>query len=157
MVEIQKTERMLTTNNSTRNRGASIWLVPVEDALLRTNLVNDLIPLPYLEPGLNLVQKPPSIGYDIIRRIRILIGDDDDPYYFTNLDITEFYLMENCDLEQAAAMACETWASRLSYNEGNYSAQGITVNSSATAGDKRQRAAELRMRMTYTATPRYRR
>ena len=155
-MELMKSERRLTSDPVLRNRGMTIWLVLVEDALVRTKLQHDIIPLPFLEPGVNVIQEPPTIGYERLRRIRLLIGDDDDPYYFSNLDLTEFYNAENTDIEQAAAAACETWASRLSYNEGNYSAQGITLQSSAMAADKRQRAAELRMRMLYTSRPRYR-
>ena len=129
--------------------------MPIDDALLNTDLENDLIPLPAMDIGLVLIQKPSTIASDIIRRIRLLIGDDANPFYYSNTDISEFYLEEQGDLEQAAALACETWAGRLSYNEGNYSSGGVTVNSSATAQDKRQRAAELRMRFTQTARPRY--
>ena len=97
----------LLPEEPTRPRGNGVWYVEIETALAQTQLQYDLIPLPFLYPGTNLVQKPPNIGYERLLRIRLLTGDDDSPYYFSNQDYTEFYNLENGDLEQAAAMACE--------------------------------------------------
>ena len=156
MITIVPAQRQLLTNATDRKRGNRVWVVPVDDVLLNTKLENEIVPLPAMDLGLNLIQQPATIGADIINDIRILIGDDGDPYYWSNIDLTRFYNLEDGDIEQAAATACESWASRLSYNEGNYSSGGITVNSSAIAADKRQRAAELRMRFTATGAPRRR-
>ena len=121
-------------------------LVPVS-ALLGTDDGDRLLPLPDRLPftGLNAVRMT-TVNPDVIRRIRLLIGDFEAPYYFTNAQLQEYYDDELKDLHQGAAAACESWASQLSYDEGAFSAGGITVNASSMAADKRQRANELRMK-----------
>ena len=145
-ISLVKSEKPLTTNESDRNRGAPLWLVDMDRALANTKLQYDLIPLPYLEGGMNLIWNIPTIDYSQIEQMRLLIGDRSEPYYYSNSDLTKFYIAEGNDLEQGAALACESWASELAYDEGNYSAGGITVNSAMMAAEKRQRANELRLR-----------
>ena len=89
----------------------------------------------------------PDFSSELIRRFRLLIGDRQEPYYYSDEELYEFYTMEDRDLQQGAALALESWASEISYDEGGYSAGGVSVNSQAMAADKSRRAGELRMRM----------
>ena len=140
------TESFLLANETTRLRTEPIWMVPADAALAKTDLQHDLLPLPYLAQGMNLVPKIQGLNQEQLRQMRLLIGDRDEPYYYSNRDLLDFYRTEGQDMEQAAALACESWAGELSYDEGNYSAGGISVSAAATASDKRQRANELRLR-----------
>ena len=90
---------------------------------------------------------PQDFSSQLIRRFRLLIGDRQEPYYYSDEELYEFYVMEMQDLYQGCAAALESWASEISYDEGGYSAGGVSVNSQAMAADKQRRAGELRMRM----------
>lgn len=124
-----------------------IQLATMSDALRNTDLQYHMIPLPSLAPLINLVWQEPTLSTRELQRIRLLIGDDEHPYYFHNRDLTEFYRQEYGDVYQTAAMALETWAGRIAYDEGAFQAGGVSVNGPAMAQEKRQRAQELRMRL----------
>lgn len=91
--------------------------------------------------------QPPSIDATPLMQIRLLAGDSRDPKYWTDDEVAEFYRMENNDVEQGAALLLESWASRISYEEGAITSGGLSINGPAMAADKRQRAWELRQRM----------
>ena len=139
-------EHYLLSNRTDRRQRAKLWAVPVDDALALTRIQQDILPLPYLYEGLNLIPKAEGLSEDQLRQLRLLIGDRSEPYYYSNKDLLDFVQQENGDLEQAGAAACESWAGELSYDSGSYSSGGITVNSAGMAADKRSRANELRLR-----------
>ena len=89
----------------------------------------------------------PDIDPTPLTQIRLLAGDNRPPMYWTDDEVAEFYRMENNDVEQAAALLLESWASRISYEEGAVTSGGLSINGPAMAADKRQRAMELRIRM----------
>lgn len=144
-MEWRKAEAAMPASLQTVNNGMQI--AAMTDALRNTDLQYHMIPLPSLAPLLNLVWQEPTLGTRELQRIRLLIGDDEQPYYFHNRDLTEFYLQEYGDVYQTAAMALETWAGRIAYDEGAFQAGGVSVNGPAMAQEKRQRAQELRMRL----------
>ena len=127
-----------------------IELVEVNTAMKGTLDGDRLLPLPdrLSYAGANMVQMP-AISTTAVRAIRSLIGDNAEPYYFTNRELQQFYQEENQDVKQASALACEVWASQISYDEGGVSAGGVTIQGPSMASDKRQRAAELRMQMVF--------
>ena len=125
--------------------GITLAFVLLEDALEGTELEKQIGPVSTTRPGLILVPSDNTASSSELRIIRNLIGDVQEPYYFTNQRLTDFYYLEGQDITQAAALACETWAGEIAYNEGQFSSGGLQINAVAMAGEKRQRASELRM------------
>ena len=89
-----------------------------------------------------------NLSDEQIRRLRLLsvdnIGDaeseDDEPsmagvptHWYSDMELDDFFVMENCDLEQAAALAMESRAAMLQAGMGGFSSQGVTVNAAAMA------------------------
>ena len=147
-IKMERSEYSLLANQTDRRRSSHYWLVPVDDALALTEIQDDILPLPYLYPGINFIRIDANISHDVLRKMRLLIGDSTEPQYFNNSQLADFYSLEDNDLDQAAAAALESWAGALAYDEGGYSAQGVTVSGPSMAAEKRQRAAELRLKKT---------
>ena len=85
-----------------------------------------------------------NLSDEQIRRLRLLSADNasmpdpdggaDVPVpWYTDIDLDDFFLMENCDLQQAAALAMESRAAMLQAGMGGFSSQGVTVNAAAMA------------------------
>ena len=89
-----------------------------------------------------------NLSDEQIRRLRLLsvdnIGDaeseDDEPsmagvptHWYSDMELDDFFVMENCDLQQAAALAMESRAAMLQAGMGGFSSQGVTVNAAAMA------------------------
>ena len=101
-----------------------------------------------------------NLSDEQIRRLRLLsvdnMGDaeseDDDPsepilnglHWYTDRDLNDFFVMENCDLEQTAALAMESRAAMLQVGMGGFSSQGVTVNAAAMAQGLLTQADRLR-------------
>ena len=139
-VELQFTE-------GSRIEGTDFYAVPKDLALIGSDLEDLVEPKPDYRMGWNWLPSTMGISAEQLRRYRGLIGDGDPPYYFSNAELMRFYALEQRDMEQAAAMALETWAGRVAYGEGAFQAGGVSVNGPAMAAELRQRAAELRIRL----------
>ena len=89
-----------------------------------------------------------NLSDEQIRRLRLLsvdnVGDaemvDEDgvrspvlTHWYSDPELDDFFLMENCDLQQAAALAMESRAAMLQAGMGGFSSQGVTVNAAAMA------------------------
>ena len=83
-MEWRKAEAAMPASLQTVNNGMQI--AAMTDALRNTDLQYHMIPLPSLAPLLNLVWQEPTLGTRELQRIRLLIGDDEQPYYFHNSD-----------------------------------------------------------------------
>ena len=141
MVTLKRMERQLL-----RDFPLGADLVEVNEAMGGTDDGDRLLPLPDRLPnaGANIVLMP-AISVGAVRQIRSNIGDNREPYYFTNRELQQFYRTEGQDVTQASALALEVWASQISYDEGGISAGGVTVNGPGMAADKRQKASEFRL------------
>lgn len=81
-----------------------------------------------------------------IRRLRLLSADNiEGAYWFTDDELDDLYIMENCDLAQTAASALETRAAQLDAGLGGISSQGVTINASAMSAGLREQANRIRM------------
>ena len=89
-----------------------------------------------------------NLSDEQIRRLRLLsvdnVGDpeseNDVPsvagvptHWYSDMELDDFFVMENCDLQQAAALAMESRAAMLQAGMGGFSSQGVTVNAAAMA------------------------
>ena len=91
-----------------------------------------------------------NLSDEQIRRLRLLsvdnVGDpeelDEDGesvpnpnglHWYSDVELNDFFVMENCDLQQAAALAMESRAAMLQAGMGGFSSQGVTVNAAAMA------------------------
>ena len=74
-----------------------------------------------------------NLSDEQIRRLRLLSVDNIEPHWYEEMDLDDFFLMENCDLQQAAALAMESRAAMLQAGMGGFSSQGVTVNAAAMA------------------------
>lgn len=80
------------------------------------------------------------------KQLRVLIGDSADPQYFTKDELDTFFDLEGPDLFMSAALALDTWAHRISYDEGGVSSGGLTISAGEIAASKRQAARMMRFR-----------
>ena len=64
--------------------------------------------------------------------------------WYTDRQLDDFFVMENCDLEQTAALAMESRAGMLQVGMGGFSSQGVTVNAAAMAQGLLTQADRLR-------------
>ena len=85
-----------------------------------------------------------NLSDEQIRRLRLLsvdnVGESEAEHmglvlthWYTDADLDDFFVMENCDLQQAAALAMESRAAMLQAGMGGFSSQGVTVNAAAMA------------------------
>ena len=77
-----------------------------------------------------------NLSDEQITDLRLASADylpDGGPYWFTETQLDRFFVMENCDLDQAAARAMESRAAMLNAGLGGFSSQGITVNAESQA------------------------
>ena len=65
-------------------------------------------------------------------------------HWYNDMELDDFFLMENCDLQQAAALAMESRAAMLQAGMGGFSSQGVTVNAAAMAQGLFAQADRLR-------------
>ena len=80
-IDLRQSEYPLLSNDEDRVPYDPMWFVDVELALAMTRLQHEMLPLPFMYPGTNLIQKLPTIGQENLEDIRGLIGDDSSPYY----------------------------------------------------------------------------
>ena len=65
-------------------------------------------------------------------------------HWYSDMDLDDFFIMENCDLQQTAALAMESRAGMLQAGMGGFSSQGVTVNAAAMAQGLLTQADRLR-------------
>ena len=80
--------------------------------------------------------------------MRLLVGDRREPYYYNNDELDIFYDENGGRFVEEAAIEClYSWAGEMAYEEGAFSAQGISVNGPAMAAEKNRRADMIATRM----------
>ena len=82
-----------------------------------------------------------NLSDEQLRQLRLMAADYIEPYWYANITIAnegdqqldDIFVIENCDIEQAAARALELRAAALQAGLGGVSSQGITINADTMA------------------------
>ena len=75
-----------------------------------------------------------NLSDEQLRQLRLMAADYIEPYWYADeQQLDDIFLIENCDIEQAAARALELRAAALQAGLGGFSSQGITVNAESQA------------------------
>ena len=78
-----------------------------------------------------------NLSNEQLRQLRLMAADYIEPYWYAgdegDQQLDDIFVIENCDIEQAAARALELRAAALQAGLGGFSSQGITVNAESQA------------------------